>query len=292
VIGTQPTGQGHETSFAQVLADLIGVDYACIETIVSDTDIVKAGGGSHSGRSMRHAATALCRATEMLIERGTALAARVWQTELANVSFAEGMFGSRSGPALDWFGLVHEAQAKGLLGFEGLEVECTNTMHTPVYPNGCAICEVEVDPATGTVRITRYTEVDDVGRVINPLIVDGQTHGSIATGVGQALGERVVIDPDSGQPLTGSLMDYALPRADELPSFTTELNEVFSPTNPLGIKSAGEGPTTAALPVVINAIVDALKEYGIEDIEMPATPFRVWSAIQHPSASSVKRDVS
>jgi carbon-monoxide dehydrogenase large subunit len=153
-------------------------------------------------------------------------------------------------------------------------------MHTPVFPNGCAACEVEVDTETGFVRITKYVAVDDVGRVINPLIVDGQTHGSIATGVGQALWEQCYIDPDSGQPLSGSFMDYGIPHADELPSFTTAFNEVPSPTNPLGVKSGGEGPTTAALAVVINAIVDALRDLGIEDIPMPATPFQVWQAIR------------
>jgi carbon-monoxide dehydrogenase large subunit len=127
--------------------------------------------------------------------------------------------------------------------------------------------------------------VDDVGRVINPLIVDGQTHGSIAQGVGQALWEQCLVDPDSGQPLTGSLMDYTMPRAEDLPSFVTALNEVPSPTNPLGIKSAGEGPTTPALAVVINAIVNALREYGISDIELPATPHRVWQAIQDAKAA-------
>ena len=161
-----------------------------------------------------------------------------------------------------------------------LAVVKEHEMDEPVFPNGCAACEVEVDPETGTVSIERYAAVDDVGRVINPLIVDGQTHGCIAQGVGQALWEQCVIDPDSGQPICGSLMDYTLCRADQLPSFRTELNEVLSPTNPLGIKSGGEGPTTPALAAVINAIVDALRDYGVRDIDMPATPWRVWNAIQ------------
>ena len=153
-------------------------------------------------------------------------------------------------------------------------------MHDPVFPNGCAICEVEVDPATGEVAILRYASVDDVGRCINPLIVHGQTHGAIAQGVGQAMWEQVYVEPDTGQPLTGSLMDYGMPRADTLPSFRTEIAEVLSPTNPLGIKAGGEGGTTAAPAVMISAILDALRDVGVRDIQMPATPFAVWQAIQ------------
>ena len=158
-------------------------------------------------------------------------------------------------------------------------------MHDPVFPNGCAICEVEVDPDTGMTEITRYSAVDDVGRCINPLIVHGQTHGGIAQGVGQAMWEQCYIEPSSGQPLTGSFMDYGMPRSTTLPSFATEIVEVLSPTNPLGIKAGGEGGTTPALAVVVSAIVDALRDFGIRDIAMPATPFAVWQAIQHANAA-------
>jgi carbon-monoxide dehydrogenase large subunit len=153
-------------------------------------------------------------------------------------------------------------------------------MHDPVFPNGCAICEVEVDPDTGEVTITRYACVDDVGRCINPLIVDGQTHGAIAQGVGQAMWEHVHLDAASGQLLSGSLMDYGLPRADLLPSFTTRIAEVLSPTNPLGIKAGGEGGTTAAPAVIISAIVDALRDFNVRDVKMPATPGRIWKLIR------------
>jgi carbon-monoxide dehydrogenase large subunit len=159
-------------------------------------------------------------------------------------------------------------------------------MHDPVFPNGCAICEVEVDPATGAVEILRYASVDDVGRCINPLIVHGQTHGAIAQGVGQAMWEQIYVEPDSGQPLTGSLMDYGMPRADTLPSFRTEIAEVLSPTNPLGIKAGGEGGTTAAPAVMISAILDALHDVGVRDLQMPATPFAVWQAIEAAKAAS------
>src|SRR5205823_740083 len=169
---------------------------------------------------------------------------------------------------------------------DGIAVITNNEMHDPVFPNGCAVCEVEVDPDTGTARITRYASVDDVGRCINPLIVHGQTHGAITQGVGQALSEVCYLDADSGQPLTGSLMDYGLPRADTVPPFKIEIAEVLSPTNPLGIKAGGEGGTTAAPAVVISAIVDALSDYGVRHINMPATPYNVWKTIQDARSTS------
>ena len=153
---------------------------------------------------------------------------------------------------------------------------CTN----PVFPNGCAVCETEIDPETGWVEITRYAVVDDVGRCINPLIVHGQSHGGIAQGVGQAMWEECAIDPSSGQPVSGSFMDYGMPRSDNLPSFATEIVEVLSPTNPFGIKAGGEGGCTPALAVVVSAILDALAPLGVRDITMPATPFKVWQAIR------------
>ena len=168
----------------------------------------------------------------------------------------------------------------GLSDAVPLSIITDNEMHEPVFPNGTAICEVEIDPDTGRVDITRYSSIDDVGRCINPLIVDGQTHGAIAQGVGQAMWEQCYVDPDSGQPLCGSLMDYGMPRSDVLPSFRTEIAEVLSPTNPLGIKAGGEGGTTAAPAAVVSAIVDALRVYGIRNITMPATPFNIWKAIQ------------
>ncbi len=281
VVGTQPTGQGHETSFAQVAADLLGVSPDVVDIIYGDTDVVRAGGGSHSGRSMRHAASVIYLAVEDLKADARSRLAAHWHVDADDIRYDAGTFvGTRDGQRMSWFALAEAA------GSEGLTVSRTNETHTPVFPNGCAACEIEVDPETGATRLTRYVAVDDVGRVINPLIVDGQTHGSIVTGLGQAFGEICYIDPDSGQPLCGSLMDYALPRADDVPFFETAFNEVLSPTNPLGIKSGGEGPTTPALAVVINAIVDALTEYGVRDIRMPATPFRVWQAIRDARTSA------
>jgi carbon-monoxide dehydrogenase large subunit len=287
VIGTQPSGQGHETSFAQVLADLIAVPVETINIVMGDTDIVSVGGGSHSGRSMRHAGTVISKAVPDLIGKGKAIAALALNAPADKVEFQDGRFSSpTSNRSFDFLELAKEA-ARLTLPLElkeGLSVAADNEMHDPVFPNGCAVCEVEIDPDTGSVALIRYAAVDDVGRCINPLIVHGQTHGGIAQGVGQALWEQCYVEPSSGQPLTGSFMDYGMPRSHTLPSFRTEIVEVLSPTNPLGIKAGGEGGTTPAPAVVISAIVDALSDYGIRDIAMPATPFAVWQAIQTAKA--------
>ena len=287
VIGTQPAGQGHETSFAQVVSDLLQVPVEKVRIILGDTDVVKVGGGSHSGRSMRHAATVFSKAAVDVIAKGKEIAAVVMGTAPENVTFSDGRFASRdTNRTFDFLELAAEAARHQLPEAlkDGISVVTDNEMHEPVFPNGTAICEVEIDPDTGAVAITRYASVDDVGRCINPLIVHGQTHGAIAQGVGQAMWEQMYLDPDSGQPLTGSLMDYGMPRSDTLPSFKTEIAEVLSPTNPLGIKAGGEGGTTAAPAVVVSAITDALREFGIRDISMPATPYTIWKAIQEAKA--------
>jgi carbon-monoxide dehydrogenase large subunit len=287
VIGTQPAGQGHETSFAQVVSDLLHVPDESVRIILGDTDVVRVGGGSHSGRSMRHAATVFSKAAVDLIDKGKAIAAVVMATAPEHVTFTDGRFASRdTNRTFDFLELAaaaaHHTLPEALK--DGVAVVTDNEMHDPVFPNGTAICEVEIDPGTGEVAITRYASVDDVGRCINPLIVHGQTHGAIAQGVGQALCEQIYLDPDSGQPLTGSLMDYGMPRSDTLPSFRTEIAEVLSPTNPLGIKAGGEGGTTAAPAVVVSAILDALRELGVHDMPMPATPYAVWSAIRQAAS--------
>lgn len=288
VIGTQPSGQGHETSFAQVVADLIAVPHAAINIIIGDTDIVSVGGGSHSGRSMRHAATVISKAVPELIAKGKTIAALVLNAPVDKVEFNDGRFSSpTSNRSFDFLELAKETARLTLPPElkDGLAVAADNEMHDPVFPNGCAVCEVEIDPDTGQIELTRYAAVDDVGRCINPLIVHGQTHGGIAQGVGQALWEQCYIDSSSGQPLTGSFMDYGMPHAHTLPSFKAEIVEVLSPTNPLGIKAGGEGGTTPALAVIVSAIVDALRDYGIRHIAMPATPFAIWQAIQQAKSN-------
>ena len=217
------------------------------------------------------------------------IAATALDTPPAEVEFNDGRFSARdTNRTFDFFELARETAQLDLADDlkAGLTVVTDNEMHDPVFPNGCAICEVEVDPATGEVKILRYASVDDVGRCINPLIVHGQTHGAIAQGVGQAMWEQVYVEPDTGQPLCGSLMDYGMPRADTLPAFRTEIAEVLSPTNPLGIKAGGEGGTTGAPAVMISAILDALHDLGVRDLQMPATPFAVWQAIQAAKPAS------
>ena len=289
VIGTQSNGQGHETSFAQVVADLLRVPAEAVNIIYGDTAVVKVGGGSHSGRSMRHAATVFSKAAVDLIARGKEIAAIVMGSTPDNVVYDDGRFSSRdTNLTFDFLELANEAARHELPEAlkDGVAVVTDNEMHDPVFPNGTAICEVEIDPDTGDITITRYACIDDVGRCINPLIVHGQTHGAIAQGVGQALWEQIYLDPDSGQPLTGSFMDYGMPRADVLPSFRTEIAEVLSPTNPLGIKAGGEGGTTAAPAVMLSAILDALGEVGVRDLSMPVTPDKVWQAIREARARS------
>jgi len=282
VVGTQPSGQGHETSFAQVVAELLAVPVDAVDIVLGDTDVVSVGGGSHSGRSMRHAATVFSIAAQRLVESGKKIAAFLLEVPAAQVEFTDGRFRAAGDGSFDFLELARETDA-GLLPKElknALAVAADNEMHDPVFPNGCAICECEVDPETGSVEITRYAAVDDVGRCINPMIVHGQTHGGAAQGIGQALSEVFFVDRETGQPHTGSLLDYTIPRSDTLPFFETEIVEILSPTNPFGIKAGGEGATTPAPAAVINAIIDALAPLGVRDLAMPATPERVWRAIR------------
>jgi carbon-monoxide dehydrogenase large subunit len=284
-LGTQASGQGHETAFAQCITDWLGVDFDKIELKHGDSDIVKMGSGSHSCRSMRLGGLLMGRAAADIVDKGKRLAARALQADPTAIEFASGKFHVRGTERA--VGLFEAARLAEELNEPELALEASSEITTmlPTFPNGCHACEVEVDPDTGAVTIERYIGVDDVGRVINPLIVDGQMHGSTAQGVGQALLEDCVYDRETGQLLSGSFMDYAIPRADMFPGFVCENNEVLAPNNPLGVKGAGEGGTTGAPPAVINAIVDALRDYGVRDVAMPATPERVWRAIRGGVAS-------
>jgi carbon-monoxide dehydrogenase large subunit len=289
VLGTLSAGQGHETSFGQLVAEWLGVDLEQVRLLTGDTDVATVGGGSHSGRSMRLGAVVMARASDAIVDRGSRLAAWRLEAAPADIEFARRRFTVRgTDRGLDLFevaaaGLRADAPAplRGPLAGTGDE-----TSSVPSYPYGCAVCEVEVDPETGGVEIVRYTTVDDVGRAVNPLILHGQTHGGIAAGAGQALLERCHYDAGTGQLLSATFMDYALPRADMFPRLDTEISEVPATSNPLGLRGGGEGGTTPALGAIVNAIVDALGEFGVEHIEMPATPERVWRAIQGASAAS------
>jgi carbon-monoxide dehydrogenase large subunit len=283
-VGTLSSGQGHETSFAQCISEWLGVPFESVKLVQGDTDIIPVGGGSHSGRSMRMAGVCMGSAATGVLDRSRRIAAHMLKVEPKDVEFSKGGFrAAGAGRTIGIFEVARAAQELNDLddALRGpLAAEHDHSFTDGGYPYGTAVCEVEIEPDTGAVELVRYCAVDDVGRAVNPMILHGQTHGGIAQGVGQALWEQVVFDPASGQVETGSFMDYAMPRADILPSFATELMEVPSPTNPLGVRAGGEGGTTPALGAVINAVVDALAEFGVTHMDMPATPERVWRAIE------------
>ena len=289
VMGTMDSGQGHATSFAQLVGEWLGVPHGCIDYVAHDTARVQAGGGSHSGRSMKLAVTIIGAATDDIVAKGKRIAGALMQVSARDVDFDVGIFRVRgTDRSLDIFAVAHAAATEATLPAElrgPLMAVSDQTLSVASFPYGAQVCEVEVDPDTGRVEIIRLTAVDDVGRAINPMILHGQAHGGIAQGIGQALMEDCSYDPVTAQMRAASFMDYALPRADDLPSLTTELSEVPSPTNRLGVRSGGEGGCTPALAATINAIIDALREYGVDHIEMPATPERVWRAMHGASAA-------
>jgi carbon-monoxide dehydrogenase large subunit len=284
VAGTLSHGQGHETSYAQMVADWLGVPEDKIHLLQADTDEVAIGRGTYASRSMMIGGSALRAAADEVIERGKRFAAHFMEADTADITFADGAFTiagtDRSMPIAQVaqmsfipVGLPSELGV-GLQGAGGFSSDM------PSFPNGCHICELEIDPETGAAELDRYTVVDDCGTVINPLLAKGQIMGGIAQGAGQALYEDVVYDRDSGQLLTGSLMDYGIPRADTMPAITVDFSPVPSTTNPLGAKGVGEGGTVASTPTVMNAILDALAPLGVTDVLMPATPERIWRAMR------------
>jgi carbon-monoxide dehydrogenase large subunit len=292
ITGTQSSGQGHETTFAQVLADRLGIMPQEVKLVTGDTAVVPAGGGTHSDRSMRLAGTLLVQASDRIIEQARrAFAALVGCTE-TDVNFEGGFFESpRSNRRLDIFDIAGALSTEEALPPQlpvPLTSEVRFTGRIPAYPTGAAVCEVEIDPETGAVTLRRYCSVDDCGQPINPLILHGQVHGGIVQGSGQALSECVTHDPSSGQVLTGSFMDYAMPRADMVPSFKVDLAEDPTKSNPLRVKGGGEAGITPALAVIMNAVVDALSVHAIEHLDMPATPARVWAAIEAATRKRVK----
>jgi aerobic carbon-monoxide dehydrogenase large subunit len=284
VIGTLSSGQGHETSFSQLVTEWLGAPSENVSIITHDTDIVTVGGGSHSARSMRFAGIVIGGAADAIIAKGRRIAAHVLEAGEDDITFADGAFTiAGTDRRIGLIEVAAAAQTRADLPDDlrgPLKAECDETVRVCAFPFGCHVCEVEVDAETGAVDIVKYVAVDDVGRAVNPLIVHGQTHGGIAQGIGQALLEQCIYEGASGQLLSASFMDYAMPRADTLPSFVTAISEVPSPTNRLGIRGGGEGGTTPALAVVANAIVDSLADYGVEHLEMPITPERIWRAIE------------
>jgi carbon-monoxide dehydrogenase large subunit len=272
ITGTQSTGQGHETVFAQVIADRLGVPIERIRIVTGDTSAVEVGGGTHSARSMRLVGTLLWEASETLIAKASRLAAEQLDVPEQDIRYSDGLFtAAGTNRSLSLFQLAAECGA--------LSATADIAQRIPAHPTGCAVCELEVDPDIGAVDIVRYTSVDDVGQPINPLIVDGQVHGGIVQGIGQALHEGVATDRATGQVVSASFMDYGMPRAHSVPCFDVALAEDPTDGNPLRVKGGGEGGITPALAAVMNALCDALREHGIDDIDMPATPARVWDAM-------------
>ncbi len=282
-IGTLSSGQGHETSYAQLLGDWLGVENGRIRLVTGDTDRNKFAAGSHSGRSIRLASVTMHAASQQIIEKGLRIAAHLLETADADIAFADGRFTvTGTDRAVDLFAVAAAAQSDARLPAE-LRGPLAGTgevvSRVSSFPHGWHVAEVEIDPETGAVELSRYTAIDDVGRAVNPMIIHGQTHGGIAQGMGQALMEHCVYDPETGQALAGSFMDYAMPRALDLPFFATDISEVPSTTHPLGFRGGGEGGITPSLGVIVNAIVDALAEFGVSHIEMPATSEKIWRAI-------------
>jgi carbon-monoxide dehydrogenase large subunit len=285
-VGTQSTGQGHETSFAQVMADLLGVHPDDIKFISGDTAAVASGSGTHSDRSMRLGGTLMVQASNEVIAQAKAAASAMLGVPEAEIDFTDGFFmtpaSNRRLTVIDVARAVEENPALVAGGL--LHAKATFTGRIPAYPTGCAICEVEIDPDTGAIAIPRYSSIDDAGQPINPMILHGQVHGGIVQGVGQALME-VIRYSEEGQVLSGSFMDYGMPRANHVPSFKIALAEDPTKGNPLRVKGGGEAGITPALAVVMNAVMDALKDYGVEHMDMPATPHRIWEAIQAANAA-------
>jgi aerobic carbon-monoxide dehydrogenase large subunit len=288
-VGTQSTGQGHETTFAQVMADLLGVHPEEIKFIGGDTAKIASGSGTHSDRSMRLGGTLMVEASGEVVKQAKAVAAKALNVAETEIEFSDGLFVTpRSNRRLTIYDVAQAIDDNPTLAAGKLHAKATFTGRIPAYPTGCAICEVEIDPDTGAVEIARYASIDDAGQAINPLILHGQVHGGIVQGLGQALLEDVVYS-ETGQVLSGSFMDYALPRAHHVPSFAVELAEDPTKGNPLRVKGGGEAGITAALAVTMNAIMDALSPYGIDHIDMPATPYGIWRAIRDATATGTAR---
>lgn len=282
ITGGGPMGQGMETAYAQLAVEILGVDFDCIDFVAGDSRKVKWGDGSYATRSMRLGGTALYFAGQKLVDKARAMAGHMLEVAPGDLVFERGQFSvAGTDRTVGLFDIARAAEAGRLPADLGdrLWDEMDYTASGPSFPNGCHVCEVTIDPKTGVVKVERYVAVDDVGRVINPLIVEGQIAGGIGQGIGQALLEQIVYDPATGQLLTGSFMDYAMPRADDVPFYTTALNEVHSPTNPLGVKGAGEGGITGALAAIVGACSDALSGHGVQHIDMPVTGEKVLRAI-------------
>ena len=279
--GSKDFGQGHEGAFAQILGSALGVSYDRIGLVQGDSDALLFGGGTGGSRSLMASGKAAVEAANAVIEKGKAAAAHYLEAAAADIEFGGGQFrvaGTDRAIGLHDLAARMKADPPPGEGPDGLDVDLVVETPPSAFPNGCHICEIELDPETGAIAVDRYTAVSDFGTIVNPMLVEGQIHGGVTQGLGQALTEEVVLDGD-GQCLTGSLMDYCIPRAVDLPALArmaVDDHPVPTETNPLGVKGCGEAGTTGALPAVANAVADALQQCGVDGFDMPATPHRIW----------------
>jgi carbon-monoxide dehydrogenase large subunit len=289
IAGTQANGQGHATSFAQLVADRLGVPFESVQMVQGDSDQVPYGNGTGGSSFLAVGGSAVNGAIDKVIESGKRIAGHLLEAAPADLVFAAGRYAiagtDRGVPMAEVARAAFRAGPWSTETGFGLAERSFYRQRGKTFANGCHVCEVEIDPETGGLEVVRYTIVDDVGRVMNPMLVRGQVHGGLAQGLGQALMERTAYDPDSGQLLAGSLMDYCLPRASDFPHLDISFNEVPCTTNPLGVKGVGEAGTTGSMPALVGAVVDALAEYGVTHLDMPLTPERVWRAIHGGKAA-------
>ncbi len=285
LVGTQSNGMGHETAYAQIAADLLGLPIAAFRYVQADTAKVRAGNGHGGARSMHMGGAALCKAVDTMLEKGRIVAARLLQASVRHVVFSAGRFSVQGEPdrAISLLSLARAARdpanvPEGVTA--GLDTYVWNLLDLITFPNGCHIAEVEIDPETGAMTLERYTAVDDFGALINPMLTIGQVHGGVAQGIGQAVLEHTVYDVGTGQMLSGSFMDYAIPRAEDLPDLDVTLSGVPTNANPLGVKGSGQAGAMASPQAIITAVLDALAPLGVTHIDMPATPERIWRAIR------------
>ena len=280
--GTQAIGQGHETSFRQIISDLLGIPTENIHYRAGDTDLIPKGGGHGSSRATFMAGTAIHMASERIKAKGKRIAAMMLEAAETDILFQDGAFSiAGTDRSVGLMAVAARARAEGDL-LDTLQ-NFTREHHT--FPNGCHVAEVEIDPETGLVTLSRYTAVDDYGTMINPFLVAGQVHGAIAQGVGQALMEHGAYDADNGQLLTGSFMDYCMPRADDLPAFDLSFQGIPCTTNPLGVKGSGEAGAIAGFPAVANAVLDALNSYNINCLNGPTTSETIWRLLNKRQVS-------
>jgi aerobic carbon-monoxide dehydrogenase large subunit len=289
--GSHSHGQGHETTFAQLVADGLGIPMESIEIVHGDSAKIPYGMGTYGSRSLAVGGTAIIKAMDKIIAKGKKIAAHLLEAAEADIEFKDGQFSVAGTDRSKSFGeIALTAYVPHNFPHEELEPGLDETaFYDPknfTFPSGAYVAEVEIDPDTGRLEIVNFNASDDFGRIINPMIVAGQVHGGLAQGIGQALLESCVYDKATGQLLTASYNDYAMPRADDLPSFSLSTHATLCTHNPLGVKGCGEAGAIGAPAAISNAIVDALKSYGVRHVEMPATPEKLWRVIHQQKAAA------